>query len=530
MTKRSATQIIGIIAVLFFSAGCGSSEELGRVGDHPITRQEYLSVFNGLPAEEQVEVLEPGGRMELMERIVRKRLLLLAWEEDPSISADNEYLYSASFLADSMLRRIAQDYDPQAYMDSLAACGYSSFTLRTVLLDDSAQAASLADSWNQGTFPASVPSLPAPWSGTDGSSQRIISGPIHRLTTNFMPFMDADPGTAVVLPMYGEWCVGMLDLHQGEWILDESAASTGMMNLISRRTGETVLAGGIMELASHCEVSGTTLIPSGDGSPVPLFIAGGDTSTVADMISIMRTASPENFYGQVPGEISVFSPPQLTISPMVTLWFHVNTVAQRLELAEMAAVSGITLDEGTMDYPRAESVVRERVLGASIPDSSSIARWYDENSSNFVLPERRSVLLGYTDSVSAASVDLRGGIAGIEGLQTVADSSGNPVPTPLQVMESFGEVLGPEIFAAEPGVPAGPVFLQGELAAWFEVVEVAPPGVAELDEIYPVVAASAAGEFFDQGFEELMDSLRSVYGVEVDTAAVSQIDLWGSVE
>jgi hypothetical protein len=500
------------------------------VGDHPVTRQEYLAVFNGLPAEEQVEVLEPGGRMELMERIVRKRLLLLAWAEDPSISADQEYLYSASFLADSMLRRIAQDYDPQAYMDSLATCGYSSFTLRTVLLDDSAQAASLAESWNEGTFPASVPSLPAPWSGIDGSSERMISGPIHRLTTNFFPFIDADPGTATVLPMYGEWCTAMLDLHPGEWVLDENAASTGMMNLISRRTDVTVLARGIMELAAHCTVSGTTLVPSGDGSPVPLFITGGDTVTVAEMIAMMRTASPENFYGQVPGEIAVFSPPQLSISPMVTLWFHVNSVAQRLALADMASGSGIALQEGALDYPRAESVVRERVLGASIPDSSSIARWYGENSSNFVLPDRRSVLLGYTDSISAASVDLQGGIAGIDGLQTVADSSGNPVPTPLQVMESFGEVLGPEIFAAEPGVPTGPVFLQGELAAWFEVVEVAPPGVAELEEIYPVAAASAAGEFFDQGFEELMDSLRSVYGAEVDTAAVSQIDLWGSVE
>ena len=55
MTKRSATQVISVIAALLFTAGCGSSDELGRVGDHSITRQEYLAVFNGLPAEEQVE-------------------------------------------------------------------------------------------------------------------------------------------------------------------------------------------------------------------------------------------------------------------------------------------------------------------------------------------------------------------------------------------------------------------------------------------------------------------------------------------
>ncbi len=136
--------------ILLVLSGCGGEQHLGSVGGHPLTREEYFEVFNGLPASEQVDVLEPGGRMALMEKIVRKKLLLLAWEEDPSISTGIEELYSISFLSDSMFRRIASEYDPELYTDSLASSGYSGFQLRAVLLDDSTQAATLAERWSEG--------------------------------------------------------------------------------------------------------------------------------------------------------------------------------------------------------------------------------------------------------------------------------------------------------------------------------------------------------------------------------------------
>lgn len=526
--RRMSVSFAAAIVLLHLS-GCGGDQHLGSVDGQPLTREEYFEVFNGLPASEQVDVLEPGGRMALMEKIVRKKLLILAWEEDPSISSGIEELYAVSFLSDSMFRRIASEYDPALYTDSLASCGYSGFQLRTVLLDDSAGAATLAERWSEGDFDNSIPSVTAPWSAAGGGSYRTLGGPLHRFTASFEPLLSLEQGTAHVLPMHGEWCVCVLELIPGQWTPDDNAASAGLMVHLSRASGEEVFSRGVEALADNVVPSETVLIPSGEGDDTPLFAVGTDTVTVAEVLDMMRVASPENFFGSVPEELGFLAPPRFSMSPELTLWFYARNLAQRYSMWKMAVEAGIELADGTLDYPRAESVVRERVFRNAMPDSASVEEWFEANSDMYVLPERRSVLLGYTDSLTAASISYPAEFGDIPGLQTVLDSTGAMMPTPPQVQESFGQVLGQEIFQAEPGVLNGPVYLDGELAAWFEVVRVEPPGVADLQEIFPVVSAAAAMEMFEEGFEELIRDLRTEYPVEIDTAAVVEIDLWGSV-
>lgn len=515
--------------LLLYASGCGGGSDLGSVGDLPVTREEFLEVFNGLPSQEQVEVLEPGGRMALMERIVRKKLLLQAWAEDTSVSHGWEELYRISFLSDSAFRRIASSFDVQAYMDSLAGCGYSSFRLRVVLLDDSLQADELKDSWNAGIFDNSIPSVSAPWSDRSGTSYRLMEGPVHRLTDNFSPLIALESGSAQVLPMYGEWCVCILELTEGQWTQDESAPAKGIMDHISALTTDVVLSRGIQKLADNCSLSGTVLVPSGEGDNTAVVLLGEDTLTVSDILSLMRMASPENFFGGVPQELSLFSPPELIISPETTLWYYVKAIGQRYALRDMAIESGIILQENALDFSRAESVVRERLLKDALLDSAGVAQWYGENSSRFMFPERRSVLLGYTDSLMALEAEIPSRISDFTGMETIVDSTGSLVPTPLQVQESFGPILGPAIFASEEGVLSGPVFLGGELAGFFEVVDVEPPGAADLQEVFSLAASAAAEDRFQEGFEDLIDNLRSSYPVEIDTTAVTEIDLWGSV-
>ncbi|PIE52363.1 hypothetical protein CSA37_06115 [Candidatus Fermentibacteria bacterium] len=526
MVRKSFVCIVMGLAIL--AAGCGGAGELGSIGGEPVTEEQYLEVFNGLPAEEQVSVLEPGGRMELMERIVRKKLLLAAWAEDTSVSGPWEELYTVSVLSDSMFRRIAMEFDAESYIDSLSSTGYSSFSLRAVLFADSSEAVQLAEQWNTGNFDQTVPSVSAPWSNpSTESSYRFFSGPLHTLTPVFLPLLEMEHGTAHVLPMFGQWGVGLLELEEGEWVSDESAPGIGLMNLVGVRSGEKLLAAGIRELAGNCAVSGTVLVPAGEGSSTPVAVAGTDTITVSDFLEVMEMASPSNFFGGVPEELAAFSPPELTFSPEITIWFYARSVAQRFALAESASAAGVQIPSGTLDYARAESVVRDRVLKPSIPDSAEVALWYEQNTDMFVLPERRSVLLGYTEGSLAETAP--SSFEQLDQLQTIVDEDGEMVATPAQFEVSFGEILGPEIFQAEPGVFSGPVQLDGELAAWFQVVEIVPSGVAALDEIYPVAVSAAANQIFSEGFETLISDLRSSYPVVVDTAAVVEIDLWGGM-
>lgn len=524
--------LLAVVAVLaaVLLPGCGSSGDPARIGEHSVTESEFLSVFHGLPAEEQVAVLEPGGRMALMERIVRKRLLLLAWEADPSVSEDWEELYTISYLSDSMFARLAGSFDPQAYSDSIAACGYSAFSLELVLLDDSVDAAVTADAWNSGETGTLLPSVTAPWSRTGGGSYRTLEGTVDRLTADFLPLLDMQTGTAHVIPMYGEWAVCRLELVPGVFEPDGSTPAAGLMALIAEATDETVLAEGVSALTGQCRVSGTLLVPDGEGDETPVIILPDRTVTTSDILRMMTMVSPENFFGEVPAELYFFSTPQVSVSPEVTVWFYVKTLAQRLALASMAADAGVALEEGTMDFARAEAVVRERVLYETRPDSSSVAEWFAGNPELFQLPERRSVLLGYTDSLAVPEGSSPASLLDIPGLDTPLDDSGAMIPTPPQVRESFGDVLGEAVFSAAPGELTGPVHLGGELAAWFEVVEVVPPGTAELDEVYPFASAAASAGMFQEGFDNLIEELMNDYPVEVDTAAVERIDLWGPVQ
>lgn len=516
-----------VTILLLITSSCGNSGDLGTVAGDPVTTNEYLSVFNGLPAAMQVSVLEPGGRLELMNRIVMKRLLLTAWEEDVSVSAGWEDLYRTSMLADSMFNRIGYAFDQYSYIDSMKACGFSDYSLRVALLDDSISAAEMAIEWNNNNFEASVVSLSAPWSLADGSSFRAFSGPVQTITDSFLPLLTMTPDVAYVLPMYGEWCVCLLNLTEGDWIPDDGATSLGFMSVITKEAPYTVLSSGITILGDNCTVSGTRIVPVGDGNQEPVILFGENVLTVADVLDIMKMADPINFPGEVSKEVAVFSPPEIFFNAESTLWFYVEKVAQKYALSSLAEETGIVLPENALDFSRAESVIRTRVLEASIPDSAGVAAWFEQHSEAFLVPERRSVLLCYTpqstvsDSITISDFDE------LEGCQTVVDQNGDMLPTPPQVEQAFGTVLGPAFFAADSGVFSGPFQVDGELVAWFKVVEIVPEETALLEDIYPQVEMMAASIMFSSEYDNFIDDLYAGYSVTIDTAAVTEIDLWG---
>jgi hypothetical protein len=519
-----------VTAFMLFAVSCGKPGELGSVNGTPITTVEYLTVFNGLPADQQVSVLEPGGRMGLMNKIVMKRALLAAWREDPSVSDGWEQLYTVSMLSDSMYNRLGAAYNYQGYLDSLASCGCSGFSLRFVLLDDSVEAENMSLKWNTGNFDTSVPSLSAPWSLADGSSYSRLGGSVQHISRVFLPALEMETGVAHVLPMYGEWCVCILDLTQGDWQPDDAAAGIGFMRFVFSAAPYTVLSKGISALADNCTVTGDRVIPAGNGTADPVVLIGEDTLTVEDILNVMTMAAPENFPGEVPSEIAMLSPPEVVSTREITMWSYTDALAQKYSLADKAVEQGITIPENALDFARAESVVRARVLTNSTPDSAGVASWYEDNTDLFVVPERRSVFLGYTDSTVTIDPDTVSGFIDLPDCQTIIGEDGSVAPTPLQIEQVFGGILGPVVFAADSGVFTGPVDLNGELAAWFEVVEIVPAEVARLEDVYSLAESMIVSALFSSGFNALMEELYEQYSVTVDTAAVVDIDLWGGTQ
>ncbi len=525
---RALLYALSVVTILvLLTSSCGNSGELGTVAGNPVTTDEYLSVFNSLPAAMQVSVLEPGGRLELMNRIVMKRLLLTAWEEDVSVSAGWEDLYRTSMLADSMFNRIGFAFDQYSYIDSMTACGFSDFSLRVVLLDDSASAAEMALEWNNNNYESSVVSMSAPWSLADGSSYRVFCGPVQRITDTFLPLLTMTPDVAHVLPMYGEWCVCLLNLTEGDWIPDDGATSLGFMSVVAKEAPYTILSSGITILGDNCTVSGTRIVPAGDGNQEPVILFGENILTVADILDIMKMADPINFPDEVSREIAIFSPPEILINAQTTLWFYVEKVAQKHALSSLAEETGIALPENALDFARAESVIRTRVLEASIPDSAGVATWFEQNSEIFLVPERRSVLLCYTPASTVNDSITISGFDELEECQTVVDQNGD---TPPQAEQAFGSVLGSAIFTADLDVFSGPFQADGELVAWFKVVEIVPAQTALLEDIYPQVEMMAASIMFSSEYDNLIDDLYEGYSVTIDTAAVTEIDLWGGAQ
>ena len=525
---RYFLSVLFLLFVVFSFVSCGAPDQLGSIGEEPVTQVEYLAIFNNLPPDNQVAVLEPGGRMQLMDKIVRKKLLLLAWADNPAISTQMEELYSTSMLADSMLQQIGMGFDPELSIDSIVNSGYSEFSLRVVLLHDSIDAIHMAEQWNNDLFEASIASANAPWSLADGSSYRVFGGSIDKITPAFFPLVNMEHEIAHVLPMFGKWCVGYLALYPGDFAPDENYASIRFMNEIALAADVTVLSDGIQALASNFTVNGTRLIANSDGGSEPVVVYGDQTLTVNDLVSIMTLANPSAFPGEISDELTVFSLPEVYLTKESTLWFYVKAVAQRYRLAQLASEQGFVLADGLLDYARAESVVLNRVYAESAPDTLEIEAWYNDNSELFRIPERRSILLAYTGSTEESAVNSYSNFSELTLAQTVLDSEGSLVPTPLQPELAFGNELGSAVFAAEPGVFSGPVSIEGELDAWFEVVEVAEPQIASLEQVFSQAEVMAASAKFSDEFENLLSDLTIEYSVTIDTSAVTNIDLWGS--
>lgn len=506
--------IIFFLSILSVSCG-GSPERLGTVAGSDITVDDFLETFNDLPPDRQVAVLEPGGRLDLMRGMVAKRLLLAACEMNPA--SDNGFwvdLYETAWLSDSVTRALAIAFDPEPVLAGLDSTVYS---IHVVLLEDSSFALQVAAQWRSSSPSDPGGSLLAPWSGGSGTSYRVMSGPPWQFTSAFRQLLDS--ADVQVLPRYGAWLVGLSVPTGSSALPDENTAMSLFGWEVERVAGVTVNAP---------ELNRFALNRSGTASGTVLASWNGGQLTVQDMARILDRVSYRSFPDGVPPELSSFNREASSADSVTSLWFAVLSTSRSMALACIARSQGATAPRSTIDYARTEALVRERVITPAMPDSTQVAVFYNESPGRYSLPERRSVLLGYVEQGRLAELQSAAGFADLGEFSSMTDSFGNLVPTPLQPIEAFGEILGGRVFSAPLGTFEGPVESGEELAAYFSVVAVAPPDTLPLEAVYGLVEIDLFRNRFETFFTEFMDSLTLELGVEIDTTAVERVDPWAA--
>lgn len=501
---------------LLVSCG-GSGDRLGTVAGEPVTVQDFLETFRGLPPDRQVAVLEPGGRMALMQGITTKRLLLAAADASPASDTDFWVrLYSSAWLSDSLIRSMAVSFDPEPVLAGLDSCIH---TIRVVLLPDSLSAVETARIWSASGPSDPGGSLTAPWSAGSGTGYRVMSGPPWYFPAGLVPLLTGSE--VMVLPMYGGWLVGVSERTEAAAVPDQNAGMSLFGWEVERAASVTISAEHVRLLDADPAAS--------RGSDAVLAIWEGGELTVSQMSEILDKVSPLSFPHGIPAELSAFTMPEGPSDRLTALWFVVSSTSRTLALADLAGRAGGSAPVSTGDYARTEALVRERVVVPSTPDSARVQAFYEENIHNYTLPERRSVLLGYVEAHRIPGLQGATGFGDLGEYQTMADSSGNPVPTPLQPRSALGEALGAAVFAAEPGSFQGPVEVGGGLAAYFQVVAAVPQAPVPLHDVFPLVEMELFQNSFDVSFSEFIDSLSLELGVEIDTAAVQRVDPWAAV-
>jgi hypothetical protein len=529
---------VAAVVLLGISISCGRDRSvLARVGDREIGPEAFREAFASLSPEDQVAVLQPGGRTALLDRLVTKNLLELAWDSSGSSAGSTFWidLYETSWLAGRWAESAYGEY-MEAGTDTTALLALTrGYHLTIVLLPDSSSAAATLVRWMAGGPSAPEATALAPWSER-GSSYRVMEGALLNLAPDLESACAGHEGAGpFAFPVYGVWAVAAIDTSGiPSDTLPAGIGTYSFMREVEERCGIRPESRAIETLASRMVLLDGAYSfddPEGlDGSAVLASWDGGSL-TAAEVADLFEAVRPDSFFGgEIPAELGVFAPPEPTpAGAPIDLWFYVTRVSQARWEAGQGAAAGLDPDSAEVGTMAAvEDLLRREVIRSVTDlDSTDVMDYYGRNRGRLVYPERRSVILAYVPSEVADSL---GEISGFGALEpwTLLDTLGRPVPTPQQPAEAFGPIAG-AVFAADSGMLTGPVETGTEgLVAFFEVLFVSPPDTAEASEVWDLLESGARMERIEQTLSEYISELRSEFGVEIDSTAVEAVDPWGS--
>ncbi|MBD3369548.1 hypothetical protein GF402_04205 [Candidatus Fermentibacteria bacterium] len=525
-------------ALMVLLTSCGEDRsQLAVVGDTIITEEDFQEAFENLSPSEQVSVLDPGGKLELVDRMVRKRLLSLAAAD--SVVSELEWwrdLYATAYLARERVRvGLPQQKDLLLEDREIRSMYDSKFELSLVLMDDSSDAEALAERWRrEGPFPPPEQQMAlAPWSD-GGSSFTAFDGSELLMPSDLRrAFSDYDGEGPVVVPLFGEWAVGDYVTTPTEDSIQIDPQLVGMLCMRRLQRGAEIepLSERIEEFSAHVGSSRGCLAPSDSYdfslSDTLVRYSGGGVTAV-ELARLLRRLTPRNFFEGIPEELNPYLPPPAnTFRKENDIWRYAAKVAVTRWQADIAREEGITVPDNLVDMSKVENLLRQKVIAPVISyDSSHIARFYSEHAEQYAMPERRSVKLVY---LPVDQLDQLGQVEALEeisGGQTVLDSAGTLQPTPLQPRSAFGD-MADRIFSAEQNEVNGPVVLpDSQLAAFFSVVNIDPAVIPEPEGIWPLLEHDYVEFAKQRELEDYIQELIDAYGVKIDSSAVRAVDPW----
>lgn len=529
--------IINLLTILFTSCGGEDSSLLSRGDGIEITDEDFMNEFNRLTPEDQVGVLEPGGKLNLVERLVN-RDLFLAEAERTDLDGIEDWLAVSEdiWLARQWLEQEMETFYEAGldtnWIDSMISIDVS---MSVVLLKDSTSAATVMEEWNSGgPSEPDIEMATAPWS-IGGSSYLDFQGDYFKLCTGNLSFAEdliAHAGEGVVmLPSFGVWAVCRIDTLHGdspEYSIPIVARYYVSIQL-SRLTDVTVFSKAIDELNRHTIREGAeySFKPGEDFNP-DLTVAQypGGILTAGEVVKIAGFVRDENFFADVPDDFVSYKMPRPVLEQEIDLWVYTDGIAEIRSRALLAAEEGITWPAEELELTTTEHVFRENVLKSAVDvDTLTAMEFYHENQDMYSIPELRSILIAYVPLEWMPSTEINS-FDDLDKYYIHADSSGNPLPTdpcPVELFENYGEA----VFEADSGVFTGPIeYGEDNVFVFFEVVEIIPENEENPMLIMPFIIEDCKAALVTRRLESYLLELWNSYGVEIDSTAVKAVDPW----
>lgn len=529
--------LVNLLPILFTSCGGEDSSLLARGDGIRITDEEFMNEFNRLTPEDQVGVLEPGGKLNLVVRLVNRDLFL---EEAERTDLDgiedwlavSEDIWLARQWLEKKLETIYEAGLDTNWIDSMISIDVS---MAVVLMKDSTSAATVMEEWNSvGPSEPDIEMATAPWS-IGGSSYLDFHGDYFKLCTCNLSFAEdliVHAGEGIVmLPSFGVWAVCRIDTLHGdspEYSIPFAAQYYVSVQL-SRLADVTVFSKAIDELNRHTLREGAeySFKPGEDFNPdITVAQYPGGILTAGEVVKIAGLVRNENFFADVPGDFVSYEMPRPVLEQEIDLWGYTESIAEIRSRAVLAAEEGITWPAAEMELTATEHVFRENVLKSAVDvDTLTAMEFYHENRDMYSIPELRSILIAYVPLEWMPSTEINS-FDDLDKYYIRSDSSGNPLPTnpcPIELFENYGET----VFEADSGVFTGPIeYGEDNVFVFFEVVEIIPENEENPMLIITFIIEDYKAALVTLRLESYLLELWDSYSVEIDSTAVRAVDPW----